>query len=358
MRSPGVALVLVLGSLCACKRSEDQAAKARIFSPEDQGAAQPGAKDAIDARRLADDATLAGRVLRMSQAEIAARLGPHRSETRVQFAWFRGPGLPDGGSDVALAEQSVLVQGPQGDFSVREENDRNQGFELVQMKGEVYVRGLFGPFRKRRTDRTEPERVRELTMGALPTFDRLARGLKLKLAGEATVEGRQAVKYQVAGGGAHPDDTDTRDLPPLQYPLGADGKKGPDSDTARRLELWTKEEPTQVSGTVIVDAQSGVAIGADLQGHFKVPGSGGPAAELDLHSVLATTAIGKDPGLKPPEIEPSASVPHAVKDPLRFLGKAPAAPGTPSAEEPAEEPSDEEETPQEASPPAERARRR
>jgi hypothetical protein len=359
MRSPGVAFLLAFSTLCACKRSEDQTAKARIFSPEESSSAQPDAKDQIDATRLADDPRLAGRVLRMPQAEVAARLGPHRAETRVQFAWFRGPGLPDGGADVTLSEQSALAQGPNGDFSVRQENDRNQGFELIRVKGEVYVRGLFGPFRKRRTDRTEPERVRELAMGALPTFDRLARGLKLKLAGEGTVEGRRVVRYQVVGGGTRTDETDLRELPPIQYPQGADGKKGPDPDTARRLELWAKEEPTQLSGTVIVDKQTAVAIGADLQGHFRVPGNAGPAAELDLHSVLITSDIGKDPGIKPPEVEPAPSVPHAVKDPLRFLGKAPAAPGAPSTEEPAEDSGDEEEAPADTpQPPAERARRR
>src|SRR4051812_26691534 len=296
MRSRGIAFVLALSTLCACKRSEDQAAKARIFSPEDSTSASPDAKDPIDASRLADDPKLAGRVLRMPQAEVAARLGPHRAETRVQFAWFRGPGLPDGGSDLTLSEQSALAQGPGGDFSVREENDRNQGFELVLAKGEVYVRGLFGPFRKRRTDRTEPERVRELAMGALPTFDRLARGLKLKLAGETTVEGRPAVRYQVVGGGTRPEETDIRELPPIQYPQGPDGKKAPDADTARRLELWSKEEPTQLSGTLFVDKQAAVAIRADLQGHFRVPGNGGSAAELDLHSVLTMSDLGKNPG--------------------------------------------------------------
>jgi hypothetical protein len=358
MRYSRIAFLLVLSALCACKRSEDQAAKARTFSPEESASAQPDAKDQIDATGLADDPRLAGRVLRMPQAEVAARLGPHRAETRVQFAWFRGPGLPDGGSDVTLSEQSALAQGPSGDFSVREENDRNQGFELIRAKGEVYVRGLFGPFRKRRTDRTEPERVRELAMGAVPTFDRLGRGLKLKLAGEGTVEGRRVVRYQVMGGGTRTEETDIRELPPLQYPQGADGKKGPDPDTARRLDLWAKEEPTQLSGTVIVDKQTAVAIGADLQGHFRVPGNSGPAADLHLHSVLTTSDIGKDPGIKPPEVEPAPSVPHAVKDPLRFLGKAPAAPGAPSTEEPAEEAGDEEEAPAETPPPAERARRR
>jgi hypothetical protein len=353
MRSSGIALLVGIAALVACKRSQDQQAKARIFSPQEPESSPPGAKEPIDASRLADDPRLAGRVLRMSQAEVAARLGPHRAETRVQFAWFRGPGLPDGGSDIALSEQSALAQGPGGDFSVREENDRNQGFELMQVKGEVYVRGLFGPFRKRRTDRTEPEKVRELAMGAVPTLDRLARGVKLKLAGEATVEGRRVVRYQVVGGGARPEQADSRELPPVQYPANANGGKGPDPDTARRLELWTKEEPTQLSGAVIVDAQSGTLIGADVQGHFRVPGSSGPSAELDLHSVLTTSAIGKDPGLKAPEVEAAPSVPHAVKDPLRFLGKAPAPPGAPGTEEP-EEQTEEEEAPAEPPPAARR----
>jgi hypothetical protein len=67
-----------------------------------------------------------------------------------------------------------------------------------------------------------------------------------------------------------------------------------------------------------------------------VPGnSNGPAAELDLHTVLVTSVIGRDPGLKAPPFEPETTVPHAVKDPLRFLGKAPGV-TPPAAEEPDE----------------------
>jgi hypothetical protein len=84
-----------------------------------------------------------------------------------------------------------------------------------------------------------------------------------------------------------------------------------------------------------------------------VPGEGGPAAELDLHSVLTVTGIGKDPGVQPPQFEPEPSVPHAVKDPLRFLGKAPAAPAA-STEEPAADESDEEAPEQTAEQPRQR----
>src|SRR5438132_2811350 len=335
------ALLLVL-FLVSCKRSEDQAAKQRIFSPEEPVGALAEAKESLDAGRLADDPRRSERVVRMPQAEAAARLGAHKAQTRVQFAWFRGPGAPDGGSDVALAEETTLLQAANGDFSVRQENDRNQGFELVWVKGEVFVRGLFGPFRKRRTDRSDPERVRELALGALPTFDRLAHGLKLQKVGEGSVEGRRVFRYQVTGSAGRPRPAERDDLPRLEYPGQPGAGRGPDPDTARRLEMWEKEEPTRVSGALVVDAQTGVALGGDLQGHFRIPGSQGSAAELDVHSVLTVSAVGKDPGVRAPQDEREPSVPHAVKDPLRFLGKAPAVAGAPTAEEPATDDSEEE----------------
>jgi hypothetical protein len=344
-RWAALAAGLILGP--SCKRGED-AAKQRIFSPEEPVGAAAEAKEPLDARQLAGDPGLAQRVLHMPRSEIEQRLGQHKAVTRVQFAWFRGSGLPDGGSEVSLAEETTLLQGPGGDFDVRLSNDHNQGFELVWVKGEAFVKGLYGPFRKRRTDRTDVARVREQALSALPTFDRLARGLKLKLAAETLVEGRKAVRYAVTGFGARADaQKDARDLPPVQYPEPAQGQAGkvwgPDPDTARRLELWEKEEPVSVSGTVVIDAETGAPLGCDLRGHFRVAASSdaSPAAELHLHSVLITSAIGKDPGIKAPQWEPDPSVPHAVKDPLRFLAREPAA--APGAAEPEEEEKPEEE---------------
>jgi hypothetical protein len=350
MRQLAPLLAVALCLAFSCKRSEDEAARERIFSPEQPIGMAAEAKVPLDARRLADDPALAQRVLRMPQGEIEARLGPHRSQQRLQFAWFRGPGLPDGGSEVSLAEETTLLQGPGGDFSVRLVNDHNQGFELVWVKGEAFVKSLYGSFHKRRTDRTDAQRVREQALSGLSTFDRLARGLKLKQAGESTVEGRKVIRYTVAGWGARAAQKEKSDLPPMLYPDPVAGQQGkgvpnPDPDTARRLELWEKEEPTRVSGTLLVDAETGAPLACDLQGHFKVAPSSeaAPAAELDLHAVMVTTALGKDPGLQTPKAEPESSVPHAVKDPLRFLGKEPGvAPGAASTEEP-DESSDEEE---------------
>jgi hypothetical protein len=170
-------------------------------------------------------------------------------------------------------------------------------------------------------------------MSGLATFDRLARGLKLRNAGETKSEGRRVVRYAVIGFGARAAEKETSDLPAVQYP-----ENRTDPDTARRLELWENEEPASVRGTVVIDAETAAPLACDLQGHFKVSGkTQEPAAELHLHSVLVTTNIGKDPNLKAPQFEPETSVPHAVKDPLRFLRKGPTAgPQPPASEEPDE----------------------
>jgi len=111
MRRTILAAVLLLAS--SCKRSEDEAARARMFSPEQPVGELPQAKEKIDAARLADDPALARRVLHMRRAEIEQRLGPHKAQQRVQFAWFRGPAAPDGtcgDCDDELAYLHILLR--------------------------------------------------------------------------------------------------------------------------------------------------------------------------------------------------------------------------------------------------------
>ena len=337
------ALLLICAALAGtpgCKRPEDQAARQRIFSPEQPIGTDAKALEKIDARRLADDPAAAERVLRMSRAEAASRLGAHKLTGKTEFSWrLEGAAqvAPDAGppNEVSLSEESSLQQAKAGDFRARLENSRNQGFEAVWTSGEAFVKSRFGPFRKRRTDRSDPPRLREQTSASLATFDQLARGLKLRLAGETTVDGRGAVKYDVAGSGGRARKADDTSLPPLQWPEPSGAAKGtapgPDADTARRLSLWEKETPVEVAGFVTIDAETAAPLAYDLRGEFKVAQASGPAAELTLHASLKTTGVGKDVAIKPPEFEPDQSVPHAVKDPLRFLGKSAPVAGTPEA---------------------------
>src|SRR5260370_9466984 len=183
--APALALCLLL----SCKRGGDAAAAGRLCWPGQPVGAAAEAKEPLAARRLAEAPRLADRVLHMPQSEIEARLGPHKAQQRVQFAWFRGPGLPDGGSEVSLSEETTLQQAPGGDFSVRLVNDHNQGLELVWAKGEVFVKSLYGPFHKRRPDRTDAQRIREQALSGLATLDRLARRRQVKPAGGDTRHG-------------------------------------------------------------------------------------------------------------------------------------------------------------------------
>jgi hypothetical protein len=344
--------VLFAALLCAaaCKRPEDQAAKQRIFSPDQPVGTDAKAKEPLDARKLADDPKTAERVLRMSRAEAATRLGSHKLTGRTQFAWTMGEAAPDAGpTGVGLTEDTALLQARGGDFQAKVENDHNQGFEAVWTGGEVFVRSRFGPFRKRRTDRSDPPRLREQTSASLATVDQLARGLKLQLTGETAVEGRRALRYDVAGTGARPQKAAQGDTPAIQWPEPAGAPKGtppgPDPDTARRLSLWEKEQPVEVDGSITVDAETAVPLAYDLQGTFRVAQQKGPPAELAVRATLKTTGIGKDVAIQEPAYEPEPSVPHAVKDPLRFLGKQ-----APSGEAPAADEGEEEAAPEE--PPA------
>ena len=342
------AALALLAASASCRREVDQQAKARIFSPEQPTGAQAEAAEKLDARKLGDDGALAARVLRMGRDEATHRLGAHKVQSKVTFNWIRGPQplLADGGVDgsnaVQATEDAALVQTAAGDFQLKLQNDHNRGFELVQAQGGVYVRGLFGPFRKRRTDRTDPARLRDQALSALATFDRLARGLKLRPAGDARVGNRTAVKYEVSGSGARLGNDDPRDLPLVQYPeppAGQVGKAlGPDPDTARRLELFEREQPIAVSGTLLVDEATCAPLSADLTGRFRVTGQkDAPAADLELRVTMGTSDVGAALNVKVPAFEPDPSTPHAVKDPLRFLGKVAVPAGSASTEEPVED---------------------
>src|SRR2546428_1421964 len=85
---PMYRLVLVAALLCvaSCKRTEDEAARARIFSPEQPVGELPEAKETLQAGQLAPDPPLARRGLHMPRRASDQRLGPHPAQQRGEFA--------------------------------------------------------------------------------------------------------------------------------------------------------------------------------------------------------------------------------------------------------------------------------
>jgi hypothetical protein len=151
------------------------------------------------------------------------------------------------------------------------------------------------------------------------------------------------LSYRVEGGGARPREAQAQDLPPVQYPeapgaAGPKGTSGPDLDTARRLAFEAFEQPGTLSGRLVIDAQTAAPLAAELAGHFRVPPQrpDEPPADLELQISFATTDVGGPVLVENPASEPPPATPHAVKDPLRFLGRV-AAQGPASSEEPVED---------------------
>jgi len=293
----------------------DQAAKKRIFSPEDPPRVVASASEKLNAETLAESAPAARRVLRMSAAEATERLGPHKYSAMVRFEWSGGE------RPVELQEERTLEAGPggvNGDFHAVTQNSRDQGLEVMRIQGEVFARSRYGKFRQRLRDRGMAEREREEIYGALRDVDALYRGwLKLSPAGTTSYQGRTAWRYEVSlqgkPGPAPPS-------VPLPGPLSP--RNGADATTQRRQLFFEKRAPQTLSGELLVDAQTAVVLKAKLDGRLGVPASDkDKAASLRLVVDLALTELGVDPHLKAPgEFLPDQDKPEGIAATLDRFG--------------------------------------
>ncbi|HWV38520.1 MAG TPA: hypothetical protein VN033_08575 [Vulgatibacter sp.] len=322
---PSLALGILLVS--ACTSAEDRAAKERIFSPEDPPRVLLAARERLDPARLPKDAALRERVFSMHAEEARARFGPHEQKVRVSFRWS------DGEREVKLTEDRSVALAGRDDFHVVVENDERQGMEWVRVDGTSYTRSRWAKFRERRRDRGSSDHVVASAYSTLQTFHDLVHGaIRLDAAGEATVGGRRALRFDASLGEARAAAKDST-LPPPVYP-----KDGPDPDTALRLAAAKNARPVSLAGTIAVDAATAVPLEADLKATIEVPADaeGKGAATLDL-SVRLDVAEGA-PRVAVPEHMEDAPRPPGVVATLRAygFGKEP-----PQADEPAEPPDEE-----------------
>lgn len=311
-------LPIALALLGACKDPVDQAAKQRIFSPEDPPQAVAAASQKLPPEEVADSARLSRRVLGMGAAETTERLGPHAYAATISWEWSSG------GKTVRLKETRELLSGPggvSGDFAARFGNTNELGLEVLRVGGAVYARSTYGKdgagrFRVRLRDRGMAERTREEASGALRDFDQLFLGrLKLAAQGTATVEGRTAWKYAVSLGEASASDGPV--LPPVLVP-----KNGADETTRRRRHFYDGRTPRLLQGEVYVDAQTSVVLKARLDGRIAVPARGDePEAELRLTVESALSGIGAPPAIEAPkDFLPDEDKPDGVAAALARFG--------------------------------------
>ncbi|HEY0881766.1 MAG TPA: hypothetical protein VGD87_09555, partial [Archangium sp.] len=187
-------LLSTLLVLSACKDPVDQAAKKRIFSPEDPPQAVAAASQKLPPEEAADSVSISRRILGMGAAETTERIGPHTYAASISWEWS----TPEK-KNVRLKETRELLSGPggvSGDFIARMSNTNEQGVEVLRIDNRVFARSTYGKdgagrFRERKRDRGMAERIREEASGALRDVDQIFQGrLKLTAQGTSTIEGR------------------------------------------------------------------------------------------------------------------------------------------------------------------------
>lgn len=308
---------MFLALVAGCKDPVDQAAKKRIFSPEDPPQAIAAAKQKLPPEEAAASVVISRRILGMGAAETTERIGPHVYNASVTWDWSSGTA----GKNVRLKEFRELLSGPggvSGDFIGRMGNTNELGLEVMRVGGKVFARSTYGKdgsgkFRQRTRDRGMAERMREETSGALRDFDQLFRGrLKLNAQGTSTLEGRTAWKYVVSLADAPPEE---EKLPPLAAP-----KNGMDETTRRRRFFYDARTPRSIQGEVYVDAETSVVLKARLDGKIAVKADDG---ESELHLVVdsSLTNIGKSPLIEAPkDFLPDEDKPDGVAAALTRFG--------------------------------------
>jgi putative transposon-encoded protein len=307
-------IALLLAS--ACKDPVDQAAKKRIFSPEDPPQAVAAASQKLPPEEAADSVAISRRIFGMGAAETTERIGPHTALGTVSWDWNSN------GKVVRLKETRELQAGPggmSGDFIARMSNTNEQGLEVLRVAGKVYARSTYGKdgagkFRQRLRDRGMAERVRDEISGALRDFDQLFRGrLKLNAQGTSSLEGRTAWKYVVTLAEANAE-SDSK-LPPLAVP-----KNGADETTKRRQAFYEARTPRTLQGEVYVDAQTSVLLKARLDGRLGVKAND-VESELRIVVESSVTNIGKSPVIEAPkEFLPDEDKPDGIAAALTRFG--------------------------------------
>lgn len=304
----------------ACSSAENQAAKERIFSPDEPPAHKLLAKEPLNPAKAASDPALWERILHMSRLEATERLGAHRAKSTLSFVWQHQK------REISLSEEYRFEIDRTGDFHTSITNDQDFGLEFVWASYGAYAKSRYGKFRPRRIDRGQQDRWREEGSGSLSALLPLLDGrLGLKDANSAEHESRKALRFTPRLLDKPPATKNAPLPPPLFGQYKPEGESelapGPDPDTARRLAFATNKELRALNGEILIDQETGVILLAKVEANFEVPAEDGEGEEPAKLQVKLDWSLTPDDSLQvlPPENAVPSETVHAVDNPLWFL---------------------------------------
>jgi hypothetical protein len=275
----------------------------------------------IDAFLLPEDPKTADHINTMAFSEVAKRLGPHRYRAKTSFE-FQGTE-----TRASLREDDLIVLAQNGDFRVKVENDAGQGYELLYSGGKFYSRNRFGPFHPRKILTLDHIKWRDAAYQSWAAVYRLFRGRLHFTKQELTRHhGRDALRFGISLSRDQPRLPGTPQPPAV--PEGVNEYVYPIQPTPSARDRWRDNAvPQQASGSILVDADCGVILKANLTGKLTLPGPGtgkdrSGGIQLSVSAKLEADGFGNPPSIAPPGEELVKPVPERIQvdtHPLDFF---------------------------------------
>lgn len=278
-------------------------------------AAPKSAPTAPNSSSLAESPEVADRLCAAPYSEAAQRLPAHRFQQRMTFS------LVSKGSKEALDEQVLIVQAQNGDFRVKVENTSGQGYEVVAAGGRCFLRTRYSPFHERAIQDGQHLLLRDQAATGFAAIYRLFRGrLRFEKQNLVLHHGRKAMAYTIHLSGEMPRLPGTS--PPPAIPPGVEKYVYPADVTPAERDRWRdKAEPEQVSGTLLVDIDSGALVRVDFSGRLSIDEAGAERS-LSLTANVTIDGFGNPPSIEPPSPELIQPPPETIAvdtRPLDFL---------------------------------------
>lgn len=259
---------------------------------------------AIAADSLSQEAAARHHVLNMGVPELCHRAQSFalRVQTTVAMA-------QDGKPISQRTHTAVFVQDAVGSTHLQTGNAEHQ-LELIAVGDKAFVRQDRGHLRRKRRQEVDEVEMAEAAVSAVRELLQHFAGATLVRGTPVTLEGREAVRYEV-----QLEEDPQSDLTPQPslalLPVAAPSR-------------WREEaKHPRLDGKITVDTATGVVLKADITGVLAVTGATGQSVNLTLRAVHTLTELGAVAAVK----EPRDSIdeirrPVRPKDPLNFFRAA------------------------------------
>ncbi len=177
-----------------------------------------------------------------------------------------------------LDERARIQAGKQGDFTFSQENSRDLGRVVTSVGGKLYVQMRYGATIERRPEHGEAARLLDDAGDLLPaTFRLLEAFLEVTDGGAAEVAGRPVRKARLG----------LSKRPREVVSLGAQ-------------QAWRQRlQVASVEGEILLDAQTGLALGAHVEARYRFPREKSEA-EASLILDRKVESVGQEPAIVAP----------------------------------------------------------